>query len=122
MQLVSGKVEAMRRNVDVLPGQGSVFGSPGLSTRQVSESTQLHSYKSYLAISIGLIGVVLVVPVLEVLVDGSLLSCSVLATHGSETTTSLGRLAMQSLVEGGIARDILALKSSRGHGEEWNGG
>lgn len=76
-------------------------------------------WQSHLAISIGLIGVVLVVPVLEVLVDGSLLGRSGLATHSSETTTSLGRLSVQSLVEGGIARDILALKGSRSHGVEW---
>lgn len=72
---------------------------------------------SHLAISIGLLGVALVVPVLEVLVDGSLLRSGVFPTHGRQTTTSLGGLAVQGLVESSIARDILALKSSGSHGE-----
>lgn len=72
---------------------------------------------SYLTISVGLVGVALVVPVLEVLVDGGLLGSSVLATHGSQTTAGLGRFAVQSLVEGSIARDVLAFESSGSHGE-----
>lgn len=53
----------------------------------------------------------LVVPVLEVLVNSSLLGIMALGEHGGNTTASLGRLAVQGLVEGGIAGVILALEA-----------
>ena len=62
----------------------------------------------------------LVVPVLEVLVDSSPLGVTSFGEHGSDTATSLGRLSMHGLVEGGITGVILALEavgSRRGHVE-----
>ena len=72
---------------------------------------------SHLTVGISLVSVVLVVPVLEVLVNGGLLGGAVLATHGTQTTANIGGLSVKSLVEGGVTRLILTFQSSRGHCE-----
>lgn len=58
---------------------------------------------------------VLVVPVLEVLIDSSLLTVCTLAQHGSKATSLLGRSAVHDLVEGSIARVVLLFKRVRSH-------
>ena len=57
----------------------------------------------------------LVVPVLEVLVDGSLLCIGILVSHGSEATLSLSGLAMEDAVEFRIARMVLLFKGRGSH-------
>ena len=78
---------------------------------------------AYLASLLGLVGGGLVVPVLEVLVNSSLLSSLILLKHGSHTTASLGRIAVHGLVEVGIALVVLRLESCLGlHCREVSGG
>lgn len=56
----------------------------------------------------------LVVPVLEVLVDSSLLSGLVLGEHGGDTAASLGGVAVEGLVEVGITLPVLPLQVGGG--------
>lgn len=82
-----------------MSGQSCVLRFPGLANR------------------ICLIGS-LVVPVLEVLIYSSLLSSGILSAHSGETTIGLGRLAVEDLVEGSIACDILMFQTRGSHGVE----
>jgi hypothetical protein len=79
-----------------------------------SQVSQVLSSCTYRTLLSSLILGRLVVPVLEVLVDGSLLRIVALGEHGGNATTSLGGLAMQGLVEGGVASFVLALESRTG--------
>lgn len=65
---------------------------------------------AYLARLLGLVCRRLVVPMLEVLIDGSLLGSPVLLKHGSHSTASLCRLAVHGLVELGIANMVFLFK------------
>lgn len=73
-----------------------------------------HIKASYSSLLRSLVLSTLVVPVLEVLVDSSLLSRTTLSEHGSNTTSGLGRGAVHGLVEVGIALVILALEVGGG--------
>lgn len=89
-----------------------VSDGANMSHSQVSQVLLLHvTYRTLLS-SLVLGG--LVVPVLEILVDGSLLRIVALGEHGGNATAGLGGLAMQGLVEGGVASFVLALESRTG--------
>lgn len=64
----------------------------------------------YLAVGVRLVLGLLVVKVLEVLVDGDLLAGLVLLAHGSEATGGLVRVAVEDLLELGIALVVLLLE------------
>ena len=67
---------------------------------------------AYLSDLRGFVLGVLVVPVLKVLVNGSLLRvCALAAQDGAETTSCLCGLAVQRLVEGCVAAVIFGLES-----------
>lgn len=109
--------------VVVVSGEGSVLGGAGLKRRLVGslKESNWHCCQhsrgglTYSALLGGLVLGGLVVPVLEVLVDSSLLSITTLGEHGTDATLGLGRLAVHGLVEGSIAGVILALEV-RGNG------
>lgn len=73
-----------------------------------------HVKGSYSSLLRSLVLSALVIPVLEVLVDSSLLSRTALSEHGSNTSSGLGRGAVHGLVEVGIALVILALEVGGG--------
>jgi hypothetical protein len=81
--------------VVVVAGQGCVLGSSRLFEGSVqgqlgAESRDYVFMRTHLSDLGSLVLCVLVVPVLEVLVDGSFLAVRTLAQHGSETTSLLG--------------------------------
>ena len=78
---------------DGLSCQGSIFVSPCL------------------ACLFRLRGCGFVVPMLEVLLNGSFLGRSIFVSHGSHSTASLTALAMQCFVEGGITGMVFLLES-----------
>jgi hypothetical protein len=70
---------------------------------------------SYLACLLGLIRGSFVIPVLEVLVHGSLLGGPVLFQHGRHATLDLRRGPVHGLVEIGIAGVVLLLEGNGRH-------
>ena len=119
---IAGKVEGLAPavlvqvggQVVVVPGEGGIFISSFLD-RSVMVTAIWTAPVAYLSCLLGLVGGGLVVPVLEVLVHGSLLRSLVLLQHGSHATPRLGGGAVHGLVEGGITAVVFLFESYGRH-------
>jgi hypothetical protein len=71
----------------------------------------------YLSVCVGLVLCGFVVPMLEVLVCSSFLRSFILLHHCPESTLSIGRVLVHSLVKGSIARVVFGFEFGWSHDE-----